>query len=70
VRSPKAIVLGVEKKSIAKLQDPRTVRKIVELDDRICLAFAGSYSPSNSLKITHSLKFIYSNKHTITHSLI
>jgi 20S proteasome subunit alpha 4 len=41
VRSPRAIVLGVEKKSVAKLQDPRTVRKIVELDDRICLTFAG-----------------------------
>jgi 20S proteasome alpha/beta subunit len=41
VRSPKAIVLGVEKKAVPKLQDPRTVRKIVELDDKICLAFAG-----------------------------
>lgn len=34
-------MLGVEKKSVLQLQDPRTVRKVVMLDDHICLAFAG-----------------------------
>ena len=31
----------MEKKSVLQLQDPRTVRKVVMLDDHICLAFAG-----------------------------
>lgn len=35
------IVLGTEKKSTAKLEDVRTVRKVVKVDDHICLAAAG-----------------------------
>lgn len=40
------MVLGVEKKSVLQLQDPRTVRKVVMLDDHICLAFAGLGTPA------------------------
>lgn len=41
IRGKNIIVLAVEKKSTAKLQDARTVRKTAMLDERLCLAFAG-----------------------------
>ncbi|KAL2103630.1 hypothetical protein ACEWY4_000498 [Coilia grayii] len=41
VRGKTIVVVGVEKKSVAKLQDDRTVRKICILDDNVFMAFAG-----------------------------
>lgn len=41
VRGKDVVVLGVEKKSVLQLQDPRTIRKTAMLDSHVCLAFAG-----------------------------
>ncbi|GKV24017.1 hypothetical protein SLEP1_g33679 [Rubroshorea leprosula] len=41
VRGTDILVLGVEKKSTPKLQDSRSVRKIVSLDNHIALTCAG-----------------------------
>jgi 20S proteasome subunit alpha 4 len=40
-RGRDCIVLGVEKKTVTKLQEPRTVRKILQLDDNVAVAFSG-----------------------------
>ncbi|KAJ8600291.1 hypothetical protein CTAYLR_000695 [Chrysophaeum taylorii] len=41
VRGEACVVLGVERKAVAKLQESRTIRKVVKIDERIALAFAG-----------------------------
>ncbi|KFD47761.1 putative multicatalytic endopeptidase [Trichuris suis] len=41
VKGKNCVVLAVEKKMIAKLQEERTVRKINKIDEHIIMAFAG-----------------------------
>ena len=43
MRGKNIVVLGVEKKSVAKLQEERTVRKICAIDDHVAMAFAGNW---------------------------
>lgn len=41
VKGADCIIFGVERKAVAHLQDPRSIRKIFKLDDNITVALSG-----------------------------
>ena len=43
------VIIAAEKKSIPKLQDSRTVKKLSQIDDHIFMSYAGIIADSRSL---------------------
>ena len=41
IRGKDCLIIGVEKKTVLKLQDGRTLRKILNLDHNVSMAFSG-----------------------------
>ena len=49
VRGKNCVVVGVERKAVLQLQEPRTVRKICALDSHVYVAFSGLTADARQL---------------------
>jgi 20S proteasome subunit alpha 4 len=49
IRAVNAVVLGAEKKTVAKLQEARTVKKVVMLDSHVCMTCSGLHADARVL---------------------
>ena len=70
LKGQNCIILAVEKNSVAKLQDPHTIRKIVRIDEHLMLTFAGLQADARVLTDMtrtecQSFRFNYEDEPTI-----
>jgi 20S proteasome subunit alpha 4 len=72
VRGKDCLVLGVEKKDVSKLQDSKTLKKILQLDEKIFVAFSGLQADARILANIarvecQSYRLNYSDDPTVDH---
>ena len=51
VQGGDCVILGVERKATASLQESRTIRKIAKLDEHLTIAFAGCVRDKSSKRL-------------------
>ena len=59
----KCIVLGIEKKTTAQLQDPRTVKKLLKVDENITFLFTGLSADARKLVDIVLMLYAFHGRH-------